>query len=187
MDQKLSGHAKYNRFMSTRNRYTFSLSSVVFKLIKRSWQTDNRHQNCCSVRTLGVCLKNVKCLKPINMPVARHGNFQVAKTIRYTKSWTQLLNYRRRRRKKLRTHRMQTIELYQGCPTRGPAGCVTRPAATFVKYVKISPITGPRCSEGSRKLRFPDYVTMAQDGGKVFSLTHRPLLPPGYTPGTHFC
>ena len=28
---------------------------------------------------------------------------------------------------------------------------------------KISPITGPRCPEGSRKLRFPDYVTMAQN------------------------
>ena len=42
----------------------------------------------------------------------------------------------------------------------------------------ISPITGPRCPEGSRKLRFPDYVTMAQDGGKVVSLTHRPLYTP---------
>ena len=41
---------------------------------------------------------------------------------------------------------------------------------------KISPITGPRCPVGSRKLRFPDYVTMAQDGGKVVSLTHQPLL-----------
>jgi len=30
----------------------------------------------------------------------------------------------------------------------------------------------------SRKLRFPDYMTTAQDGGKVASLTHRPLLPP---------
>jgi len=37
----------------------------------------------------------------------------------------------------------------------------------------ISPITGPRCPEGSRKLRFPDYVKMTQDGGKVVSLTHR--------------
>jgi len=27
---------------------------------------------------------------------------------------------------------------------------------------------------------------MAQDGGNVVSLTHRPLLPPGNTPGTHF-
>ena len=35
---------------------------------------------------------------------------------------------------------------------------------------------------GSRKLRFPDYVTMAQDGGKVVSLTHRPpLLPRKYS------
>jgi len=30
-------------------------------------------------------------------------------------------------------------------------------------------------------------VTTAQDGGKVVSLTHRPSLPPGNAPGTHFC
>jgi hypothetical protein len=30
--------------------------------------------------------------------------------------------------------------------------------------------------EGSRKLRFPDFITTAQDGGKVVSLTHRPLF-----------
>jgi len=35
------------------------------------------------------------------------------------------------------------------------------------KKMYISPITGPRCPEGSRKLRFPDYVTMSQDGGKA--------------------
>jgi hypothetical protein len=28
-----------------------------------------------------------------------------------------------------------------------------------------------------RKLRFPDFVTTAQDGGEVVSLKHRPLLP----------
>jgi len=56
-----------------------------------------------------------------------------------------------------------------------------------IKKKLVSPITGPRCPEGSRKLRFPDYVTMAQDGGKVVSLKHRPPLPPGNTPGTHFC
>ena len=32
--------------------------------------------------------------------------------------------------------------------------------------------------EGSRKLRFPDFMTTAQDVGKVVSLTHRPPLPP---------
>jgi len=30
-------------------------------------------------------------------------------------------------------------------------------------------------------------MTTAQDGGKVVSLTHRPLPPLGNTPGTHFC
>ena len=42
------------------------------------------------------------------------------------------------------------------------------------KAVPLHAWTGP---EGSRKLRFPDYVTMVQDGGKVVSLTHRPLYP----------
>jgi hypothetical protein len=41
--------------------------------------------------------------------------------------------------------------------------------------------------EGSRKLRHPDFMTTAQDGGKVVSLTHRPPLPPRNTPGTHLC
>jgi hypothetical protein len=41
--------------------------------------------------------------------------------------------------------------------------------------------------EVSRKLRFPDIMKTAQDGGKDVSLTHRPPLPPGNTPGTHFC
>ena len=47
----------------------------------------------------------------------------------------------------------------------------------LAEQMRISPITGSRCPEGSRKLRLPDYVTMAQNGGKVVRLTHRPLLP----------
>jgi len=42
------------------------------------------------------------------------------------------------------------------------------------KSVPLETWTGP---EGSRKLRFPDFVRTAQDGGKVLSLTHRPSLP----------
>jgi len=42
-------------------------------------------------------------------------------------------------------------------------------------------------SEGSTKLRFVDFMTTAQDGGKVVSLTFRPPLPPGNAPGTCFC
>ena len=52
------------------------------------------------------------------------------------------------------------------------------------KAVPLQAWSGP---EGSRKLRFPDFMTTAQDGGKVVSLTHRPPLPPGNIPGTHFC
>ena len=49
-----------------------------------------------------------------------------------------------------------------------------------------SPVTGWSGPEGSRKL-FPDFMTTAQDDGKVVSRTHRPPLPPGNAPGTHFC
>ena len=52
------------------------------------------------------------------------------------------------------------------------------------KAVPLQAWGGP---EGSRKLKFPDFMKTAQDGGKVVSLTHRPLLPPGNAPGTHFC
>ena len=50
------------------------------------------------------------------------------------------------------------------------------------KAVLLQAWSGP---EVSRKLRFPDFMTMAQDGGKVVSLRHRPHLPPENTPGTH--
>jgi len=52
--------------------------------------------------------------------------------------------------------------------------------------VKAVPLQVWNGREGSRKLRFPDYMTTAQDGGKVVSLTHRPPLSPGNNPGTHF-
>ena len=52
------------------------------------------------------------------------------------------------------------------------------------KAVPLQVWSGP---EGSRKLRFPDFMTTAQDGGKFVSLTHRLPLPPANTPGTHFC
>jgi hypothetical protein len=53
--------------------------------------------------------------------------------------------------------------------------------------VRAVPLQAWSDPEGSRKLKFPDFMTTAQDGDKVVSLTHRPPLPPGNTPGTHFC
>ena len=43
------------------------------------------------------------------------------------------------------------------------------------KSVPLQAWTGP---EGSRKFRLPEFVTTAQNGGKVVSLTHRPLFTP---------
>ena len=42
------------------------------------------------------------------------------------------------------------------------------------KSVGCSPVTGP---EGSRKLRFPDFVTTAQDGGRLSALRTGHLYP----------
>ena len=51
---------------------------------------------------------------------------------------------------------------------------------------KAVPLQDWSSPEGSRKLRFPDFMTRALDVGKVVSLTHRPPLTPGNIPGTHF-
>ena len=42
------------------------------------------------------------------------------------------------------------------------------------KTVPLQAWSGP---EGSKKLRFPDFMTTAPDGGKVVSLMHWPPLP----------
>jgi hypothetical protein len=52
------------------------------------------------------------------------------------------------------------------------------------KAIPLQAWSGP---EGSSKLRFPDYMATAQDGGKFVSLTHRPALIPGNIPDTSFC
>ena len=57
----------------------------------------------------------------------------------------------------------------------------------YIYIYKAVPLQAWGGPEGSRKFRFPDFMTTAQDGGKVVSFTHRPPLPPGNTPGTHFC
>jgi hypothetical protein len=73
--------------------------------------------------------------------------------------------------------------------TRKQAFKVLELSAFFVKGIKDKAVllqawSGP---EGSRMLRFPDFMTTAQDGGMVVSLTHWQTLTLGNTPGTHFC
>jgi len=52
------------------------------------------------------------------------------------------------------------------------------------KAVPLQAWSGP---DGSRNLMSPDYMTMAQDGGRAVSLTHHLPLPPGNASGSHFC
>jgi hypothetical protein len=52
------------------------------------------------------------------------------------------------------------------------------------KAVPLKAWSGP---EGYKKLRFPDFVTTAQDGGRLSALRTGCFLPPGNIPGTHFC
>jgi len=60
--------------------------------------------------------------------------------------------------------------------------------ALYINKDKAVPLHAWSGPESTRKLRFPDFMTTAQDGGKVVSLTHRPPLLPGITPGTqHKC
>ena len=51
---------------------------------------------------------------------------------------------------------------------------------------KAIPLQAWRGPEGSRKLKFLDFMT-AMEGGEVVSRTHRPHLSPENSPGTHFC
>ena len=53
-----------------------------------------------------------------------------------------------------------------------------------LRVKRLKAWSGP---DGSRNLRFPDFMKTAQDGGKFVTLTHRPPLPQGNTSGTHFC
>ena len=50
------------------------------------------------------------------------------------------------------------------------------------KAVPLQAWSGP---EGSR--RFPDFMTTAQRGAKVVSLTPGRIFPPGNSPATRFC
>jgi hypothetical protein len=60
----------------------------------------------------------------------------------------------------------------------------------YTQYIKVKgkavPLQVWSGPEGSRKLRLPDFITTAQEGGKVVILTHWPPLPPGNPLGTHF-
>jgi len=58
--------------------------------------------------------------------------------------------------------------------------CLEMTVKVQVNQSRYRPLRGP---EVSRKLRFPDFVTTAQDCGRLSTLCTGHL----YAPGTHFC
>ena len=71
-------------------------------------------------------------------------------------------------------------------PTHRPRARNRTVSNANVKKGKSVPLQAWSGPEGSRNLRFPDYMTTAPDG-KVVSLMHRPPLPSGNAPVAHFC
>ena len=59
-----------------------------------------------------------------------------------------------------------------------------KPIYKTIKAVQLQGWSGP---ENSRKLRFPDFMTTEQVGGKFVSLMHKTKLPPANAPGIYFC
>ena len=53
----------------------------------------------------------------------------------------------------------------------------TQPPVQLVKKGKAVPLQAWTGSEGSRKLRFPDFMTTAQDGGRLSALRTGRLYP----------
>ena len=49
-----------------------------------------------------------------------------------------------------------------------------------------SPVTGLEWPRGYQEVKVPRFRDNGTGGGKFISLKHRPHLPPGNSPGTHF-
>jgi hypothetical protein len=77
---------------------------------------------------------------------------------------------------------ISTLIVYQNIPSE----CKSSYTGRFILFYVITNIYKEKTKGPTIMDLFPDFETTAQDGGKVVSLTYRPPLPLGNTPGTHF-
>jgi hypothetical protein len=77
---------------------------------------------------------------------------------------------------------------FELCFTSSPLNSLINKHVNFKKIINnvvqivhcrgiSSPVTGPRCPECSRKLRYPDFVTTAQDGRRLSAVRTGRLYP----------
>ena len=148
--------------------------------------------------------KRRKWRKPTTSVHVIRPNYEhfLAPNIQFTTAWRTIKLFTIQLRLVLRLFTFKTpVQSDQALPTCGAAlSQLERPFRTyyasssfpvcmcfFFFYFSAVPLQVWSGPEGSRKLMFPHFMTKAQYGGKVISLTHRPPLPPGNAPGTHFC
>ena len=83
---------------------------------------------------------------------------------------------------------MTTKEIVLEINTEQSTGsCLVNKIKTKSQQKKSSPVTSLEWPRGFQEVMVPRLHDKAQDGGKVVTLTHWPPLPPGNTPGIHFC
>ena len=75
------------------------------------------------------------------------------------------------------------------CPSSGADDCLvlSPPCWYCAVTMRSSHITGLDRPRGFQEVKVPRFRDNGTGGWQVVSPTHRPPLPPGNTPGTHFC
>ena len=125
-------------------------------------------------------ITTTRCVITQNGAVLTHFPAGAWNTELFLPSWVQIFTFRSG------LNWMKQNNWYTRHWDRQGVKCVTDTPVTRTVKGKSFPLQAWSGPERSRKLKFPDFMTMAQEGGKVVSLTHLPHLPPGNSPGTHF-
>ena len=151
-----------------RQMQTVTVKSEVFRLLGCPWVTGSRHfggeKTYCIHSQKTKCIEN-KCLQRArNRQLHRRANLRIRTSKSFTLSTVSLiqlkLNFltgRFNSTAPIKNHTQIQKHKQQQTPTRHPTTIITKRKG---KPVPLKAWSGP---EGSRKLRFPDFMTTAQE------------------------